>query len=461
MRHFRCLFVLFALSLLSSCVSTFHSGSTGLGGTGLVAEAKPGSGGIGGTGRQAGRPGQGGIGGTGKAIFAGKRKSAVGGIGGTGVSDGGLGGTGIVGTITGFGSIWVNDAHIHFNDDTPIRIDNQLVDKDALRLGQVVAVLSERVESDYQAHTIDVVHEVIGPVTVSKDKQLVVLGQLLELDSGVLLYDEAAQSILSVESLVDLVEGRATIAKVSGYRSASGSILASRVDIVSLSENQPVPFQVMGHLSANQTGVIVADLDLEVSPLLIPDDLSHRYMVSGFIDGSEEMVVEDIGVDSAERILEGASNFIVQGLAELDDFAETIELVGMEFAINEGLSLELVADLELNEELVQIVGDFEGENIFIEDFGYYSENVEEFVELLHDIGEEHFEADFEGFEFEGEEIDTEEMDLDAFEEEYDLEEIELDDDLFDEGFEFEDEFEYENFEDEEFDPEEFENPEDF
>src|SRR5580698_2173075 len=69
------------------------------------------------------------------------------GIGGTGapsngpaMADRGIGGTGIVGTITGFGSVFVNGLEVAYAPGTPMTVDGVAEPDAALRVGQLEAI---------------------------------------------------------------------------------------------------------------------------------------------------------------------------------------------------------------------------------------------------------------------------------------------------------------------------------
>ena len=63
-----------------------------------------------------------------------------GGIGGTGGGGGGIGGTGVAyGTITAFGSVWVNGVRFDTSAAT-FKLDDSNVRQDDLRVGMVVRV---------------------------------------------------------------------------------------------------------------------------------------------------------------------------------------------------------------------------------------------------------------------------------------------------------------------------------
>lgn len=93
------------------------------------------------------------------------------GIGGTGapapgpqINDRGIGGTGIVGVITGFGSVIVNELEIAYTQNTPVTVDGVADTGAALPVGQLAAIVAGD-EHGLHATSIAVRHEVSGPVT--------------------------------------------------------------------------------------------------------------------------------------------------------------------------------------------------------------------------------------------------------------------------------------------------------
>lgn len=140
--------------------------------------------GLGGTGHSLDRAGSG-IGGTGYA--ADQRASGIGGTGYQPSGDGrGIGGTGIVGTIRGFGSIWVNGVEVHYWEDQSVSIYERAGTSKDLRVGQVVAVEAEPQAARLVARSIEVRHAVVGPVA-SIDRRagtMQVLGQTVRLPSA-------------------------------------------------------------------------------------------------------------------------------------------------------------------------------------------------------------------------------------------------------------------------------------
>lgn len=103
------------------------------------------------------------------------------GIGGTGTishsPDRGIGGTGVIGTIRGFGSIWVNGLEIFYGANAAVTIDGRAGSTSDLRVGQVVRVTATREAGVFQTTRIDIASEVVGPVQRVRSGQIEVLGQ--------------------------------------------------------------------------------------------------------------------------------------------------------------------------------------------------------------------------------------------------------------------------------------------
>jgi hypothetical protein len=182
------------------------------------------------------------------------------GIGGTGapstgspatgpaIADRGIGGTGIVGTITGFGSVFVNGLEVAYTPATPVTVDGVPDPDTALRVGQLAAITAND-DHGLNAVSIDVRHEVSGPVTSvspgdgAGGSMVVVAGQRVAIDSG--------------------TEGLRTVnpgdwVSVSGLRGPDGVIAASRVD-----ERTPGTVLVRGPATQAFRGWRIGDLPVQ------------------------------------------------------------------------------------------------------------------------------------------------------------------------------------------------------
>lgn len=139
------------------------------------------------------------------------------GIGGTGVSvaDRGIGGTGIVGTVTAFGSVWVNGLRVDLPPTTAVRIEGRPAQPGDVRIGQTVAMTAvPGGPTGLTARTLDVRFAVAGPVDRVTAGGALVLGQRIDLAEA--------------ERTTALTPGRWVA--VSGLRRPDGVIDASRVD---------------------------------------------------------------------------------------------------------------------------------------------------------------------------------------------------------------------------------------
>ncbi|SMF18432.1 hypothetical protein SAMN02982917_0731 [Azospirillum oryzae] len=139
------------------------------------------------------------------------------GIGGTGVSvaDRGIGGTGIVGTVTAFGSVWVNGLRVDLPPTTAVRIEGRPGQPGDVRIGQTVAMTAvPGGPTGLTARTLDVRFAVAGPVERAAAGGALVLGQRIDLAEA--------------EGTTALTAGRWVA--VSGLRRPDGVIDATRVD---------------------------------------------------------------------------------------------------------------------------------------------------------------------------------------------------------------------------------------
>ena len=157
-----------------------------------------------------------------------------GGIGGTGITgDGGIGGTGtraesdvgMFGVITGFGSICVNGVEVHYDARTPVTANGEPASTQALAVGQVVAVRAVGSGTQARARTIDIVDAAVGPVGAAESSGtlLRVQGQSVRIEPTTVLAGGLSPGRLAA---IKVGEGL----RVSGLRTADGSIMATRVE---------------------------------------------------------------------------------------------------------------------------------------------------------------------------------------------------------------------------------------
>jgi Domain of unknown function (DUF5666) len=160
--------------------------------------------------------------------------SGPGAIGGGG---GGIDGTGMVyGTITGFGSVFVNGIEFNTNSST-IRLDDTTVSQNELRVGMVVRV--DGSIDNRQAATITVDDAVKGRVEGVLDaNRLLVMGQTVQIDNQTRLSN-------GMPVVNDYVE-------VHGLPSADGVVTAGYIERKTTPATPP--FAVKGFVKNHDTG---------------------------------------------------------------------------------------------------------------------------------------------------------------------------------------------------------------
>ena len=96
----------------------------------------------------------------------------------------GLGGTGIVGSVTGFGSIFVNGLELEITDQTVISLNGQRLSEYQFQIGETVEILAADSSSHSDALRVNIRQELIGPIAgYDKERQILqVLGQQVRLE---------------------------------------------------------------------------------------------------------------------------------------------------------------------------------------------------------------------------------------------------------------------------------------
>ncbi|CAA6813853.1 MAG: Unknown protein [uncultured Thiotrichaceae bacterium] len=184
------------------------------------------------------------------------------------LSEGGMTGTGISsGTITGFGSIYVNG--IHFNSDEAVFFrDGEPADgQDAFKLGERVTVIGN-IDDDETgvAEQVSFSSVIRGEMTSDVDAagQLEVMGQTV-------LTNELTV-IQGIATLEDLAIGN--LLEVSGYRNASGDVRASCITLLDAAPDDHAAQKVMGvieQFSIAQQTFRLRRLTVDFSQAALPD----------------------------------------------------------------------------------------------------------------------------------------------------------------------------------------------
>jgi hypothetical protein len=127
------------------------------------------------------------------------------------------------GTITGFGSIYVNGVHFKTTSAT-IRKNGQVVAQSALRVGEIARIKGSKNNNEGNADSVDVDENVVGPIAAIDTtlNTLTVLGQTVKIDAGTSFSSDVQPADITGLKVADFVE-------VSGLTAADGSISATRI----------------------------------------------------------------------------------------------------------------------------------------------------------------------------------------------------------------------------------------
>jgi Domain of unknown function (DUF5666) len=129
------------------------------------------------------------------------------------------------GTITGFGSIYVNGVRFKTTSAT-IRKNGQVVAQSALKVGEIARIKGSKNDSDGtgNADSVDVDENVVGPIATidTTHNTLTVLGQTVKIDGGTSFSSDVQPADITGLKVADFVE-------VSGLTAADGSITATRI----------------------------------------------------------------------------------------------------------------------------------------------------------------------------------------------------------------------------------------
>ena len=130
------------------------------------------------------------------------------------------------GTITGFGSIYVNGVHFKTTSAT-IRKNRQVVAQSALKVGEIARIKGSKNASDGtgNADSVDVEQNVVGPIATmdTAHNTLTVLGQTVTIDAGTSFSSDVQPADITGLKGGDFVE-------VSGMTGADGSVTATRIE---------------------------------------------------------------------------------------------------------------------------------------------------------------------------------------------------------------------------------------
>ena len=263
------------LSLLSACAGQ-RTADRGIGGTGGIADR-----GIGGTGISGGL--------------------AAGGIGGTGI-----GGLGLIGTVTAFGSIWVNGVRLALPEGLRVTREGIAAKAEDIKLGHVVVARAGGFgDSAIEALALDMRIAVAGLVERREADTIWVLGQRCSIGQAV-----------ADSGLGDPQPGR--VVAVSGLRRADGAIIASRLDPWS----PEAGWLLRGRLEA---GGAIAGVPVGLAPgLRLPDDAQGKELVAKGSMSTGALLAESLRVEPANPFGGNVGRVLVETYLDAAGRAPTV-----------------------------------------------------------------------------------------------------------------------------------------
>lgn len=148
------------------------------------------------------------------------------------------------GTITGFGSIFVNGVHFQ-TSKTTFHKNGVVVDQSQLAVGEIARVKGSKDSSgNGDADSVDVDESVVGPIAVidTTTSLLTVLGQMVKINSGTSFSKDIKPADITGLKVADVI-------RVSGLIDSSGNIVATRIEL----NGSGTPLQVVGTVSSVDT----------------------------------------------------------------------------------------------------------------------------------------------------------------------------------------------------------------
>jgi Domain of unknown function (DUF5666) len=150
------------------------------------------------------------------------------------------------GTITGFGSIYVNGIHFQTASAT-IRKNGQTVDQSQLAVGEVARIKGSKNDADNTgvAEEVDVEEAVVGAIDKidTTGGTLTVLAQIVKINAGTSFSKDIQPADITGLKTGDVIH-------VSGMTDSSGDIVATRIEKGSASS----PLQVVGTVASLNAG---------------------------------------------------------------------------------------------------------------------------------------------------------------------------------------------------------------
>lgn len=175
----------------------------------------------------------------------------------------------VVGTITAFGSVWVNDIHFEIDSSTVV-IDGVAGTTADLRLG-MVATIEGTINPDNEtgtARAISVDEALRGAVTAVTADSITVLGQTVRFDTTTFF-----------DSFSDISELIGSNVEISGYNESSGVVSATRIERLTEAPTQTKMQGTIENLDLVAKTFRIGTLVVSFADLTTPPILSNGTVV--------------------------------------------------------------------------------------------------------------------------------------------------------------------------------------
>ncbi len=268
--------------------------------------------------------------------------------GGGGGDTGGATGVTTVGTITGFGSIFVNGVEYETNGTSYVVDDVSGNSQSALKVGMVVKIKGESNGTTGTAYSVYYDDDVEGPVlgiTASGNptRSFTVLGQTVIVDALKTAFEDEDGGAYDIDTMAD-----GDVVEVSGYYDANGDLLASYVEKQSAGDSE---FEAEGTVSGFTGTEFTLTLENNIT---LTVDISGISIDGTIGDGS---YVEVEGSWDAGTSTLTASKVELEDKDGLDDSDDDVDIEGIvvydaatdSYSIN-GIALDFSGNVEFEPE---------------------------------------------------------------------------------------------------------------
>ncbi len=290
-----------------------------------------------------------------------------------------------IGTITGFGSVWVNGKKYEVAPSTVVAVEDgvRTGDDSGLRMGMKVRISADDEDGVRTATRIDYDDDIEGPIeSLAPNPEdpttgsFVVLGQIITVDSRTTYDDDVGNNDGNRGiDLRDLQVGM--IVEVSGYPTMDG-FLASRIDRELDEERDDDDFELEGFVeavAADLSSITVSGIDFRVTSttelddgLIIGPDLVGAYVdIEAEFEGGEYIATE---IDREDDLYDDADDYLdddieIEGVLQAVDTASTpnsFTINGVTIDTNDASALESLLGA-----FVEIEGELDDNGLFVID----------------------------------------------------------------------------------------------